>query len=196
MDELTMLREQMAAMKQSLDRNNIINKKLMNNVMRQRSSWLENTAWTGAVATPILAIIIYLASVRVGVSGWYAIVFFIFASIDTILDFKTLRIPKEWLSEMDVITLRRKLLKQKLDRKRQFIVSMTLAAVWGMCWGFQYISKVLGKYIPLDTMATTIILGVVGAIVIVAVLVTVVIFRKAQRTNDAILKQLDEYEQS
>lgn len=196
MDELTTLREQMASMKQSLDRNNIINKKLMNNVMRQRSSWLGNTAWLGVVATPILAIIIYLISVPVGISGWYAVAFFVLSSIDTAFDFKTLRIPKDWFSEMDVITLRRNLIKQKLQRKRQFTVSVTLAAIWGLCWGVQYISKVLGKYIPIDALVTTIVFCVVGVIVIVGILVTLVIFRKAQRTNDDILKELNEYEQS
>lgn len=194
MDELTMLREQMASMKQSLDRSNIINRKLMNKVMRQRSSWLGNTAWTGVVATPAVALIIYLASVHVGISGWYAVVFFILSAIDTALDFKFLRIPKEWFSEMDIITLRKKLLKQKLQRKRQFIISVTLAAIWGFCWGFEYLSKTTGQYISLDTLATTIIIGIVAVIVLVAVGVTISIYLKAQRTNDDILRQLDDFE--
>lgn len=194
MDELTMLREQMASVKQSLDRSQIINKTLMRKVMRKSSSWLNKAVWMEAIATPIISVVIYQASINVEISAWYSIVFFIASAIDTALDYKTLRIPRVWFSELDVISLRKKLLKQKMQRKLQYIISVSAAAIWGILWGFQYISKGIGEYMTLDATSTAIILAVVGLIVLAGVWFSLVIYRRAQRTNDELVKQLEEYE--
>lgn len=194
MDELTMLREQMASMKQSLDKSEIINKSLLKKVMRQRSSWLANTVWMEVVATPILAIIIYLACINADISIWFAIIFFVGSAIDTAFDYKTLRIPGIWFSEMDVVTLRKQLLHQKLQRKKQYIISVSGAALWGLWFGFEYIGGAVKEHITLDAISIAIILSVVGLIVFAGVWLSLVIYRRAQRTNDDLIGQIDEYE--
>lgn len=193
MDELTTLRNQLASMKHSLDRSQIINKNLMTNVMRNRSSWLNNTVLMEVIATPVIALLIYDISKSVGISAWFAIVFFIGSAIDTAFDYKTLRIPRIWFSEMEVVALRRRLLRQKLQRKRQFIVSLPVATVWSAWFGFEYITHGIGAHIPQGPVTTASICTIVALLVIFGVWLSVAIFRKAQRTNDNLIRQLDDY---
>lgn len=193
MDELTALREQMDSMKKCLDRSTIINKSLLKKVMRKSSSWLNKAVWMEAIATPIIALVIYVASINIGISIWYAIIFFIGSAIDTTLDYKTLRIPGRWFSELDVITLRKKLLHQKLQRKKQYIVSVSGAAIWGGFFEYQYLIHGISVHIVPDSTTKAIIIGFVSLIVIAGVWASLIIYRKAQRTNDELANQIDEF---
>lgn len=194
MDELTMLREQMASMKHSLDQSQIVNKTLMNKVMKKSSSWLKNTVWIEAVSTPILALLFLAVSVSYGVSIWFAISFLFISWIDAAFDYKTLRIPSKWFSELDVITLRKRLLRQKTLRKKQYLISLPLAVVWGVWFGYEILIKSV-KDMPLDFTSYAAFFVVIIMAVVAGVWASLVIYRRAQRTNDELLGHIKEYEE-
>lgn len=190
MDELTTMREQMAAMKRSLDKSTIINHELLTKVLRQRSSWLRNTVIMEIILTPLLSLIFYWTHFQVGISVWFAISFFILSGIDTAFDWKTLRIPGSLFSQLDTITLRKKLIKQKIDRKRQFLVSLPLAAIWAVCFCYEYLRHGILKYTELDPATNAILLTIAVSLCALGVIIAVVVYRRAQRTNDTLLKEL------
>lgn len=194
MDELTMLREQMTSMKHSLNQSRIVNKTLMNKVMKKSSSWLNNTVWIEAVSTPVLALLFLAVSMGYGVSIWFAISFLVISWIDTAFDYKTLRIPSKWFSELDVITLRKRLLHQKTLRKKQYLISLPLAVIWGVWFGYEILIKSV-KDMPLDFTAYAAFFVVISMAVVAGVCTSLVIYRRAQHTNDALLGQIKEYEE-
>lgn len=193
MDELEQLRLEMDTLKRNLDKQQIINKDLMRNVMRQRASWLNNLVIGEIVLLPILFILVMGMCIGMHISVWYAIALLVIGAIDTAFDWRTFRISPRLMSTSTIMQLRRILIKQKKQRLWQTVIGTVLAIIWLILFA----SAAFGaEGLEADDHLINIggaIGGVIGGIF--GGIAVVWIYKKAQKTNDDILSDLDEIEE-
>ena len=100
MEELEIMRRQMAEMKERLDSQQIVNHTLLRKIMRHKASWLNKLVICEIIAIPITYLIFAAFSAFVHVSQWYALLYLILASADTYMDWYTVRIPPSYLQSI------------------------------------------------------------------------------------------------
>lgn len=195
MDELDILRQQMNSLKENLDKSRIVTRELLISVMKQKASWLNIMVRSEFVIIPLAVLMFLGMSFSIGISVWIAITFGIFALVDSIIDLKTTLIPTREITNYDMMALRRKLIGQKRMRKIQLMITVPLAALW-LIWFWTDYSLSAGGY-TLSTMPRThmalLIISIVFFI-LVCLLVTAFLYRKMQRTNDALIGHIDEFD--
>lgn len=192
MDELQELREQMISMKKSLDKYNIITQQLMRNVMRQRTKWVNNLFIAEFITLPLLFLFFFGLCHVLGMSQWITVTFVIAGIIDFLLDYKTLRISPRLINGSDLITLRRKLIRQKEMRRIQFIIMLPLALIW-LAWFFiEYFHNdpICHEWLSSSTLLTVEIIAISVSLILSAV-VSIVIYRRAQHINDTLIDDID-----
>lgn len=186
MDQLDILKEEMAALKRSLDKEQIINDKLMRTVMKQRASWLNTLVKVEFITLPFIWIILAAFSVGLHISLWYANIFVIIALVDSALDCRTLRIPPKIFSTYTMTEMRQFLIKQKRERALQTWISAPLAVIWLLL----FTSSIHFGGSEETGLPIGLIGGIIG--VIIAIPVIIFIYKKAQNTNDSIISDTEE----
>lgn len=190
MDELNILKEEMAALKRSLDKEKIVNDKLMRTVMRQKSSWLNTFVKVEFIMLPILYLMFAGICAYFHVSQWYAVALLVLSLIDVMVDMRTFRISPKVFSTYTMLEVRTLLLKQKKERFIHICVAFPLAVVW-LILMLNAIAKASDPH-AMDHAIN--FAGVIGGLIggIVGGIVVLVIYRKAQKTNDFIIDEIPE----
>lgn len=193
MDELEKLRVEMDALKRNLDKQQIVNKDLMRTVMKQRASWLNNLVIGEIVLLPVLFIMFMAMCVGLHVSVWFAVALLVIGGIDTAFDWRTLRISPRLISTSSIMQLRRTLVKQKKQRFWQTVIGTVLTIIWLILFASAALhADGLAEEDHLINFGGA-IGGVFGGIF--GGIAVVWIYKKAQKTNDDILSDLDEIEE-
>lgn len=193
MDELEKLRVEMDALKRNLDKQQIVNKDLMRTVMKQRASWLNNLVIGEIVLLPVLFIMFMAMCVVLHVSVWFAVALLVIGGIDTAFDWRTLRISPRLISTSSIMQLRRTLVKQKKQRFWQTMIGTVLTIIWLILFASAALhADGLAEEDHLINFGGA-IGGVFGGIF--GGIAVVWIYKKAQKTNDDILSDLDEIEE-
>lgn len=189
MDELESLRQEMSALKQNLDRQQIINKKMLRNVMRQRASWLNTFVNAEIIIIPLAFFMFAGICISAGISIWYAIIMLILSIIDTAFDWRTMRISPRLLSTASMLELRKKLIRQKKERFWQTCISAPTVIIWVVLFiraMFAGTNIWDDKLLNLAGATSGIIGGVAG------IIIAIIIYRKAQGTNDSMLGDIED----
>lgn len=185
MDELDILKEEMAALKRSLDKEQIVNDKLMRTVMRQRASWTNTFVKFEFIALPFTYLIFAVACAFFKISQWYALSFLILGVVDTVMDLRTFRISPKIFSTCSMMEVRRLLTRQKKERFIQMCISAPLAIIWLVFFSMAVFRE------PQDSVGYA---GMVGGIVggVIGGIAVIIIYRKAQKTNDFIIDEIQD----
>lgn len=185
MDELDILKEEMAALKRNLDKEQIVNDKLLRTVMRQKASWLNTFVKVEFIALPFTYIVFALACVFFKISQWYALSFLILGVLDAIGDLRTFRISPKIFSTCSMMEVRSMLLRQKKERFIHMCISLPLALIWLMLFATAVLS---------DKQSPEGYAGLIGGIIggLVGGIIVIILFRKAQKTNDGIIEEISE----
>ena len=129
--ELEMLREQLAEFKGRLDKQEIINERLIRQAMKSHVSWIKNMNYwmsiAGCIVLPIF--IIFFSKLHV---SWFCNAFLALLIIgEIIFNFYNVHtINDKLMSEEDIITVRQKLLAYKKREKWQIIIETPLTIIW------------------------------------------------------------------
>lgn len=129
--ELEMLKEQLAEFKGRLNKQEIINERLIRQAMKSHVSWIKNmNYWMSVVGFIILPIIIIFFS-KLHVS-WFCNAFLALLIIGEIIFniYNVHTINDKLMSEEDVVTVRQKLLAYKKREKWQIIIETPLVIIW------------------------------------------------------------------
>ena len=190
MDELNILKEEMAALKRSLDKEKIVNDKLMRTVMRQKSSWLNTFVKVEFILLPILYLMFAGICAFFHVSQWYAVALLVLSLIDVLVDMRTFRISPKVFSTHSMLEVRRLLVKQKKERFIHLCVSFPLAVIWLIFT----LNAIANATDPHATDHAINFAGGIGGLIggIVGGIIVLVIYRKAQKTNDFIIDEIPE----
>lgn len=195
MDELDMLRAQMAAMKSDLDKNAIVNDRLMQTVMKERSKGLNRLVNAEIIFIPFL-ILFYIGICHVmKLSIWIAVTMAIGCIISMIIDLKTMKVSTRLINSLSLRDLRTYLIRQKRQRTIQLIVELPLAMAW-LVW---FLLSLLGNSMALRDMNDPTTVGwikfaVIIATAIIALVVIILVYRNSQRINDSMIKEIDSLE--
>lgn len=195
MDELDILRDQMAAMKSDLDKNAIVNDRLIQTVMKERSKGLNRLVNAEIIFIPFL-ILFYIGICHVmKLSIWIAVTMAIGCIISMIIDIKTMKVSTRLINSLSLRDLRTYLIRQKRQRTIQLIVELPL----GMAWLVWFLLSLLGNSMALRDMNDPTTVGwikfaVIIATAIIALVVIILVYRNSQRINDSMIKEIDSLE--
>lgn len=190
MDELNILKEEMAALKRNLDNEKIVNGKLLRTVMRQRASWLNRFVVSEFIMLPVLYLIFAGICAFFHISQWYAVTLLILSLLDVLFDMRTFRISPKVFSTHTMLEVRRMLTKQKKERFIHMCISLPLAIVWLILM----LSAIAKASYPQASDHTLNLTGVIGGTIggLIGGIIVFLIYRKAQRTNDFIINDIPE----
>ncbi|MDE7153049.1 MAG: hypothetical protein K2O00_01225 [Muribaculaceae bacterium] len=192
MDELNEMRLQMAAMKQSLDKSQIISKKLLAKVMGSKASLLNKIVIGEVVLLPVIFLIILGICYACKSTLWVAWVFLIIGGADTILDFWTIRIGPKKLNSYSMLELKKFIVKQKKVRRLQAVIAVVVMIPW-LLWTYYEWCHLNIFFTTLDETLRWTILFIVGISVVVAIVVVILIMKKLDSINDDMVADIDEF---
>lgn len=190
MDELDMMRCQMAEMKRNLDNYRIVNEKLLFKVMKMKSSWLNRLVWTEAVTSPLMALLFWGVCTLRHLSPGIWISITVMLAISLALDFKTMMISMKGICEDNLLEFRRKLIRQKKLRKKQFIIELPLTLAWAVWFFVEFFEMDFSKLGQGDEI-TWILMIFIAFMVLTTVTVILWLYVKSQNTNDTLITYID-----
>ena len=190
MDELKELRDQMAAMRSDLNNYAIVNDRLMQTVMRQRSKSLNWFVNAELIVTPFL--IFFGICYILHMSMWLAITMSVACIISGIIDLKTMRVSSKLINSLSLRDLRSYLIRQKRQRTIQMIIELPLCMAWLVWFMLDYFSnEVMFADLQKSAIFQWVKIIAIAITAIIAIIVIAVIFKKSQRVNDTMIEDID-----
>lgn len=181
----------MDALKGSLSQSSLISEQEIKKAMHTKSAWMRKFVKGEFVAIAIFALFFVGVFYTTGMSIWLLITFIICAGTDSVLDMHTLAVSKKWIQDESPASLCKKLAQQKITRKRQTIIMGLLVVPWIIWFMYEYL-KHAAPGVPEDKFM--LLWGIMTAVsLIIAAIVIVIIYKKAQRTNDDMISQLGSF---
>lgn len=190
MDELNILKEEMALLKQNLDKEQIVNEKLMRTVMSQRALWMNILVKAEFIIIPITYIVFVISCAFFKISQWYSFAFLILGLIDSIVDLRTFRISPKIFSKYSMMEVRNLLTKQKKERFIHLCIAFPLAIIWLVLFA----NAIFNSESFSNGMDPVGYSGIIGGIIggLIGGIIVFVIYHKAQKTNDTIIDDINE----
>lgn len=190
MEELDILKKEMVELKRKLDKEAIVNDRLLRTVMRQKASWLNKFVASEFIMLPVLYLMFVGICAFFHVSQWYAFTLLILSLIDVVVDMRTFRISPKVFSISTMLEVRRLLIRQKKERFIHMCIALPLAIVWLILM----LSAIANATDPSATDHALNFAGVIGGVIggIIGGTVVIIIYRKAQKTNDFIIDEIQD----
>lgn len=190
-NELEIMRSQMASFKKQLEQQEIINSRIMAESMKKKFSWIKRMIIGEIILIPIFLYLAFAAKYYFDLSWWSVATFVILLLCDVWCDYDiNMRAIKDSdYSHDNLIDTIEKLVKMKQRRAKQTAIMLTATIVMSI-WllieiGFHLIAinADTGMWLVLYGGGTGAFIGVVAAWWI---------YRKMQKTNDEMIKQIEE----
>lgn len=190
-NELEIMRSQMASFKKQLEQQEIINRRIMSESMKKKFSWIKKMIIGEIILIPIFLYLAFAAKYYFDLSWWSVATFGILLLCDVWCDYDiNMRAIKDSdYSHDNLIDTIEKLVKMKQRRAKQTAIMLTATIVMSI-WllieiGFHLIA------INADTGMWLVLYGG-GTGAFIGVVVAWWIYRKMQKTNDEMIKQIEE----
>lgn len=198
MDELDMLRDQMAAMKSDLDKNAIINDRLMQTVMKERSKGLNRLVNAEIISIPFLILLFFGICHVMHLSIWILVTMAIGLIVSTVVDIKTVKVSTRLINSLSLRDLRTYLIRQKRQRTIQLIVELPLGMAW-LVWLLLSLfdnSMVLTDLRDMNNQATVgwIKFAIIMVTSIIAIFTMIMVYREAQNVNNSMIEEIESNE--
>lgn len=199
-NELELMRKQMQMLRNKLDKQEIINDKMLRQSVKKRMSWIKNFVYLEFLLLPLAAVVWYGIKEMFDLSWWNYGFMLIMCTIDVVMDYyvnvaslKTNNIENSNLTET-----MHKLYKMKQIRAKQFFIMMLLCAAWFVWTGIE-MWQYAGSMTEMDEIMQGAAYGGIGGLVIgipIAFYVVIHIYIKMQCTNDELVQQIEEFTES
>lgn len=190
-NELEIMRSQMASFKKQLEQQEIINSRIMSESMKKKFSWIKKMIIGEIILIPIFLYLAFAAKYNFNLSWWSVVTFVILLLCDVWCDYDiNMRAIKDSdYSRDNLIDTIEKLVKMKQRRAKQTAIMLTATIVMSI-WllieiGFHLIA------INADTGMWFVFYGG-GTGAFIGVAVAWWIYQKMQKTNDEMIKQIEE----
>ena len=190
-NELEIMRSQMASFKKQLEQQEIINSRIMSESMKKKFSWIKKIIIGEIILIPIFLYLAFAAKYYFDLSWWSVVTFVILLLCDIWCDYDiNMRVIKDSdYSRDNLIDTIEKLVKMKQRRAKQTVIMLTATIVMSI-WllieiGFHLIA------INADTGMWLVFYGG-GTGAFIGVVAAWWIYRKMQKTNDEMIKQIEE----
>ena len=120
----------MAAMKSDLDKNAIVNDRLIQTVMKERSKGLNRFVNAEIISIPFTFLLFIVICYVMKLSIWIFVTMAIGVIVSTIVDIKTMKVSTRLINSLSLRDLRTYLIRQKRQRTIQLIVELPLGMAW------------------------------------------------------------------
>lgn len=185
MDEL---KQQFALLTQRLESQPINNDKLLKTVIGNRMKWIAKYVYLKIVLFfPLAALLYYYFYQRGMISLTFLVLTLLLCVLELYFDTVINHIRgKGWL-EKDLLTSRQLLVKMKQRRTQLILAEIPISIVWVLVFFFEIIS-----YQP-DNPAYAVAMGIcIGIGALAGAVIAYLVFKKMQRTNDELLREIDQ----
>lgn len=190
-NELEIMRSQMASFKKQLEQQEIINSRIMSESMKKKFSWIKKMIIGEIILIPILLYLAFAAKYDLDLSWWSTSTFIILLLCDVWCDYdiNMRAIKNSDYSRDNLVNTMEKLLRMKQRRTKQAAI-MLITLIGVIIWFSIEISLHLISINAATRMWGVFYGGVVGGVIGIAV--SWWIYCKMQKTNDEMIKQIEE----
>lgn len=190
-NELEIMRSHMASFKKQLEQQEIINSRIMAESMKKKFSWIKRMIIGEIILIPIFLYLAFAAKYNFNLSWWSTSTFIILLLCDVWCDYdiNMRAIKNSDYSRDNLVNTMEKLLRMKQRRTKQTAI-MLIALIGLIIWLSIEISLHLISINAATGMWGVFYGGVVGGVIGIAV--SWWIYRKMQKTNDEMIKQIEE----
>ncbi len=190
--QLEQMRQQMTELKQQLDRQQIVNEQLLRQSMTSKMSWIKRYIWLEVALIPILLLILAPIHAMLGLSWWLYGFLAVMLVVDVAADWRINHVDRNQLLTGNLVEASRRLTLMKKQRAWAFVLGLIGVIVW-IVWFLFELKNVQGLQSSdfLNGFAQG---GFVGGIIgaVIGLIVSIIIFNKMQRTNDEVLRSIDQ----
>lgn len=196
-DELEQVREQMQVLRDKLDKQEIVNDKLIRNSVRSKMSWVKKFVYLEFLLVPFIALVWYGFKDFFDISWWNYAFMVIATIIDTVLDYyvNVVSLKTSNMESANLTDTMNKLYKMKQIRAKQFYIMISLGAIWIVWTGIEMWQFTV-SITEMDGLMQSATYGGLGGLVIgipLGFYATIRIYRKMQRTNDELIEQIRDF---
>lgn len=190
-NELEIMRSQMASFKKQLEQQEIINSRIMSESMKKKFSWIKKMIIGEIILIPILLYLAFAAKYDLDLSWWSTSTFIILLLCDVWCDYdiNMRAIKNSDYSRDNLVNTMEKLLRMKQRRTKQAAI-MLITLIGLIIWFSIEISLHLISINAAIRMWGVFYGGVMGGVIGIAV--SWWIYCKMQKTNDEMIKQIEE----
>lgn len=190
-NELEIMRSQMASFKKQLEQQEIINSRIMSESMKKKFSWIKKMIIGEIILIPIFLYLAFAAKYNFNLSWWSVVTFVILLLCDIWCDYdiNMRAIKNSDYSRDNLVNTMEKLLRMKQRRTKQAAI-MLITLIGLIIWFSIEISLHLISINAATRMWGVFYGGVVGGVIGIAV--SWWIYCKMQKTNDEMIKQIEE----
>ena len=193
MTELEQMREQMAAFKSRLDKQQIINEQLVRTSMGSKLSWIKKFVWGEIIVVPILLIIMALFHAGNGLSWWLYGFLALGLIADATGDYIINRIPKSQLLSGDLVETSKRLAEMKKQRTSWFVAGVIFLVIWLVWFCIEVAMRLdCGCTLPHHGTVVAIMIGAIVVGGLIGGVIAWLILRKMQRTNNQLIEQIEQ----
>lgn len=197
MIELEQMREQMHVLRNKLDKQDIVNDKLVKNSVKSKMSWIRKFVYLEFLLIPLVALVWYGIKEMFDLSWFNYAFMMVMCTIDTVWDYRIniASLNTEKVESNSLTDTMQKLVAMKQMRAKSFFIMMPLIILWLLWTGidmWQYVSATTFKEDFLSGAAYGGLAGLVIGIPL-GIFTAFRIYRKMQNTNDELIAQIGEF---
>lgn len=195
-NELQLMREQLDILKTKLKGQEIVNEKLMRKSMGRQVSWIKKYVIMEVIMVPFLLLIFAGFHATTGISWWLFGFLAVMLIADVAGDIYVNRMKSSELLSGDLISVSRHYTKMKQLRARTFAIGVVAVIIW-VAWLAWEIFKMQSA--SSDQVERSMTQGMaVGTVVggAIGLIIAFFIFHKMQKTNDKVIRQIEEMQES
>lgn len=196
MNELELMREQMQMLRNKLDKQEIINDKLVRRTVNSKMSWIKKYVDLEFCSIPFLALIWGGIKHTFGLS-WFNFAFLlVMSTIDAIWDYRinVAALNADRVQTNSLTETMHKLAEMKQMRAKSFYIMLVLLVVWLVWTGIEMWVNIGSLFEPDSLMESAAYGGFIGLLfgIPFGIYAALRIYRKMQRTNDELISQIKE----
>ena len=190
------MRQQLQVLKNKLDKQEIVNGRLMRSSMKSKMSWIRKYLIIAIFAIPFVMFCLLPMTMAGTVSWWWYGFTFLMITADVVADWYINYIPNDAFLKGNLVETAQRLVHMKKLRKRSLIIGFAVLVFWIGWMFFELYGSASSAPSGSDTQGMSIAF-MVGAGIggVIGYILGLCLYFKMQRTNDDILRQIEEITQ-
>ena len=180
MDELQEMREQMAALKEKLNKQEVVNERLIRDVLSQKMKVINKNGWISGICGLFVITFGNFMFYQMGLSTY----FLIGTTVMMLFCIATTWISHSWVNSNeiangDLLRVAKQAYRLQKEYKNWKYIALPMILAWGVWLGLEYAAEVKDTTIVLVTMSGGVVGGLIGGII-------------GFRQNKKVINELDE----
>lgn len=196
MNELEQMREQMQMFRNKIDKQEIINDKLVRCAVKSKMSWIRKYVYFEFCIIPFLALLWGGIKYMFDLSWFNYAFMLVITTIDALWDYRinVTSLKADMVETNSLTETMLRLVEMKQMRVKSFYIMMALLIVWLVWTGIEMWISISSIFEPDSLMEGAAYGGFIGLLIGIplGIYAAIRIYRKMQSTNDELINQIKE----